>query len=67
MGGKGPESNSKNSDFGTPSDLGTLSGLPNVEGQMKILHVGAHQFRESLRDLLRELWFSCFSSRGMPF
>ena len=25
-------------------------------GQMKIFHVGSHQFRESLRELLRELW-----------
>ena len=34
---------------------------------MKIFHVGSHQFRESLRELLRELWLSCCSSRGMPF
>ena len=34
---------------------------------MKIFHVGSHQFRESLRELLRELWFSYCSSRGMPF
>ena len=40
---------------------------PRMEGQMKIFHVGAHQFRESLRELLRELWFSYCSSRGMPF
>ena len=38
-----------------------------MEGQMKIFHVGFHQFRESLRELLRELWFSYCSSRGMPF
>ena len=25
---------------------------------MKSFHVGSHQFRESLRELLRELWFS---------
>ena len=34
---------------------------------MKIFHVGSHQFRESLRELLREFWFSYCSSRGMPF
>ena len=34
---------------------------------MKIFNVGSHQFRESLRELLRELWFSYCSSRGMPF
>ena len=34
---------------------------------MKIFHAGFHQFRESLRELLRELWFSYCSSRGMPF
>ena len=36
-------------------------------GQMKIFHVGSHQFRELLRELLRELWFSHCSSRAMPF
>ena len=36
---------------------------PRMLGQMKIFHVGSHQFRE----LLRELWFSYCSSRGMPF
>ena len=40
---------------------------PRMEEQMKIFHVGSHQFRESLRELLRELWFSYCSSRGMPF
>ena len=40
---------------------------PRMEGQMKIFHVGSHQFRELLRELLRELWASCCSSRGMPF
>ena len=40
---------------------------PRMEGQMKIFRVGAHQFRESLRELLRELWLSYRSSRGMPF
>ena len=40
---------------------------PRNEWQMKIFHVGSHQFRESLRELLRELWFSYCSSRGMPF
>ena len=34
---------------------------------MKIFHVGSHQFRESLRELLRELWFPYCSSREMPF
>ena len=40
---------------------------PRMKGQMKIFHVGSHQFWESLRDLLRELWFSYCSSREMPF
>ena len=31
------------------------------------LSYGTHQFQESLRELLRELWFSCCSSSGMPF
>ena len=35
--------------------------------QMKIFHVGALQFRESLRELLRELWSSYCPSREMPF
>ena len=34
---------------------------------MKIFHVGSHQFWESLRELLRELWFSYCSSREIPF
>ena len=34
---------------------------------MKIFHVGSHQFRESLRELLRELWLSHCSSRETPF
>ena len=34
---------------------------------MKIFQAGSHQFRESLRELLRELWFSYCSSREMPF
>ena len=38
-----------------------------MQGQMKIFHVGSHQFRESLRELLRELWFSHCSSRETPF
>ena len=38
-----------------------------MHGQMDIFHVGSHQFRESLRELLRELWFSYCSSRRMPF
>ena len=40
---------------------------PRILGQMKIFHVGSHQFRESLRELLREFWFSYCSSREMPF
>ena len=27
-----------------------------MQGQMKIFHVGSDQFRESLRELLQELW-----------
>ena len=34
---------------------------------MKIFHVGSHQFRDSLWELLRELRFSYWSSREMPF
>ena len=34
---------------------------------MKIFRVGSQQFRESLRELLRELRFSHCSSREMPF
>ena len=33
---------------------------------MKIFHAGSHQFWESLRELLRELWVSYCSSRGIP-
>ena len=40
---------------------------PRMQGQMKIFHVRSHQFREWLRELLRELWFSYCSSREMPF
>ena len=36
-----------------------------MQGQMEIFHVGSHQLRESLRELLRELWFSYCSSREM--
>ena len=36
--------------------------LREYMGQMKIFHVGAHQFRESLRELLRDLWLSYCSS-----
>ena len=50
---------------GTTPILGKKT--PRMEGQMKILHVGSHQFRESLRELLRELWFSYCSSRGFVF
>ena len=32
---------------------------PRMQGQMKIFQVGSRQFRESLRELLRELWVSC--------
>ena len=35
--------------------------------QRKIFHVGSHQFPESLRELLRELWFSYCSSRGISY
>ena len=31
---------------------------PRMKGQMKIFRVGSRQFRESLRELLRELWVS---------
>ena len=41
--------------------------LRECMGQMKIFHVGAHQFQESLRELLGALWFSYCSSREMPF
>ena len=34
---------------------------------MKIFHVGSHQLRESLRELLREFWFSHCTSRETPF
>ena len=40
---------------------------PRMKGELKIFQVGSHQFRESLRELLRELWLSYCSSRGMPF
>ena len=33
----------------------------------EIFHMGSHQFRASLGELLRELWFSHCSSREMPF
>ena len=32
-----------------------------------LIHVGSYQFRELLRELLRELWFSYCSNPGMPF
>ena len=38
-----------------------------MQGQMKIFRVGSRQFRESLRELLRELWVSYWSSRERPF
>ena len=34
---------------------------------MKNFRVGSRQFRESLRELLRELWVSYCSSRERPF
>ena len=40
---------------------------PRMQGQMKIFRVGSRQFRESLRELLRELWVSYWSSRERPF
>ena len=45
------------------------TGLPfqTSATTLKILHVGPHQFRESLQELLRELWFSYCSSHEMPF
>ena len=49
------------------NDVGRAMRTTKMEGQMKIFHVGSHQFRESLRELLRELWFSYCSSHGMPF
>ena len=40
---------------------------PRMQGQMKIFRVGSRQFRESLWELLRELWVSYWSSRERPF
>ena len=40
---------------------------PFNKGQMTIFHVGSHQLRESLRESLREWWFSYCPSREMPF
>ena len=40
---------------------------PRTHGQMKIFHVGSHRFRESLQELLRELWFSNCTSCETPF
>ena len=40
---------------------------PRMQGRMKIFRVGSRQFRESLRELLRELWVSYWSSRERPF
>ena len=37
-----------------------------MQGQMKIFRVGSRQFRASLRELLRELWLSYWSSRERP-
>ena len=41
--------------------------LRECRGQMKIFRVGSRQFRESLRELLRELWVWYRSSRERPF
>ena len=38
-----------------------------MQGQMNIFRAASQQFRESLRELLRELWLSRCSSREMPF
>ena len=40
---------------------------PRMQGQKKIFRMGSRQFRESLRELLRELWVSYCSSRERPF
>ena len=39
----------------------------SMQGQVKIFWVGSQQFRESLRELLRESWFSHCSSLETPF
>ena len=44
--------------------LAESTSSPNSQLSMKIFHVGSHQYRESLRELLRELWFSYCSSPG---
>ena len=36
-----------------------------MQGQKKIFRVGSQQFRESPRELLRELWFSHHSANGI--
>ena len=45
----------------------SLKNAPRMQGQMKIFRVGSRQFREPLRELLRELWFSHRSSREWNF
>ena len=45
----------------------SLKNTPRMRKQVTIFHVGSYQFRESLRELLRELWLSYCSSREMPF
>ena len=55
----------------TPKKLWTLlfppkKGSENT-GANEIFWVGSQQFRESLRELLWELWFSHCSSREKPF
>ena len=51
----------------THNDPNFLKSAPRMLVQMKVFHVGSHQFRESVWELLRELWLSYRSSRGMPF
>ena len=47
---------------------GTVKGHKNFVNKLAFpIHVGSHQLRESLRELLRELWFSYCSSHEMPF
>ena len=40
---------------------------PRMLRQIKTFHVGSHQFRESLRELLWELWLSYCSSYGISY
>ena len=43
-----------------------LKKAPRMQGKIKIFHGVSHQFRESLWELLRELWLSHCSSRETP-